>query len=286
LSTLLPLYVTRCPVGCPPALQATAIVLPEGPLRRCPECGQLVSSADSQRYEETMKQFNAPDFNQPQGRELGRRQGVAARRLRRIAALLEREPAGIRILDVGCSRGQFVEAARDLGFQAEGVEPAPRIAAAAQAAGLTVHQGLLEDLHFLEASYDALTLFEVLEHLREPLTLLAEARRVLRPRGILLLSTANADSWSAHCMGARWDYFDMARDGGHISFFNPRSVALLAQRAGFRVERIETGRVKFHDRADAPRLIYTAGKLFAELLNVPARLAGKGHDMVAYLRRQ
>jgi 2-polyprenyl-3-methyl-5-hydroxy-6-metoxy-1,4-benzoquinol methylase len=128
-------------------------------------------------------------------------------------------------------------------------------------------------------------LFEVVEHLREPLPLLAECRRILKPGGILLISTGNAESWTAAVMGAGWDYFDMTRDGGHISFFNPRSMAQLAANAGFNVERIDTARVKFHDRENTPRLRYALGKLAAETLNLPAQLSGRGHDLLAYLRK-
>ncbi len=259
-------------------------MLAEGPLQRCPDCGQLVSQASAARYQETMSQFNQADFNQPAGRELERRNQVARRRLRRIAALLGKPPQSIRLVDVGCSRGQFVAAAAALGFNAEGVEPAPKIAAAARSTGLVVHQGLLEDLGFPDATFDALTLFEVVEHLRRPQDLLRECLRVLKPGGVLVISTGNTASWTVGVMGARWDYFDMTRDGGHISFFNPASLRKLAASSGFEIARIETARVRFHDKAATPRPRYLAGKLLAELLNAPARLLGRGHDMVAYLR--
>lgn len=278
-------YVVSCPVGCNAPLQDTAIRVAEGALRRCSGCGQLLSRASAARYSETMTQFNAADFNAPQGRELERRQSVARQRLSRIAALLGKSAGDIRVLDVGCSRGQFVAAAIAAGYRAEGVEPAPRIAEAARAAGLPVTTGLLEDQKFPDGRFDALTLFEVIEHLREPLPLLTECRRVLKPGGILLVSTANAESWTAAAMGAHWDYFDMARDGGHISFYNPRSMVKIAATAGFEVARLDTARVKFHDKENTPRPLYVLGKLVAELLNLPARLAGRGHDMLAYLRK-
>ncbi len=278
-------YVTTCPVGCTTTLADTALRLREGPLRRCGGCGQLLSSASEARYSETMAQFDDSAFNVTTGRAQSRRDAVASKRLTRLAALLGKSPKGIRLCDVGCSRGQFVAAALAAGFSVEGVEPAPQIAQAARDAGLPVRTGLLEDQHYADASFDALTLFEVVEHLRTPLPLLAECRRVLKPGGILLISTGNAASWTAAAMGAHWDYFDMARDGGHISFFNPRSMALLAAKAGFAVERIDTARVKFHDRENTPRWRYAAGKLLAEALNLPARLAGRGHDMLAWLRK-
>jgi 2-polyprenyl-3-methyl-5-hydroxy-6-metoxy-1,4-benzoquinol methylase len=278
-------YVNACPVGCSAPIAATSIVVAEGALRRCSGCGQLLSAASAARYAETMEQFNAEHFNAPQGRELARRQSVAHRRLSRIAALIGKPPAQMRVLDVGCSRGQFVAAAIAEGYRAEGVEPAPRIAEAARAAGLPVKTGLLEDQHYPDASFDALTLFEVIEHLRQPLPLLAECRRVLKPGGILLVSTANAESWTAAVMGARWDYFDMEKDGGHISFYNPRSMAKIAVAAGFEVARLDTARVKFGDKETTPRGRYVMGKLVAELLNLPARLCGRGHDLLAYLRK-
>lgn len=278
-------YVSSCPVGCTAPITDTDIIVAEGALRRCSGCGQLLSRASTARYAETMEQFNAADFNAPQGRELERRQSVARQRLARIAALLGKNAPDIRVLDVGCSRGQFVAAAIAAGYRAEGVEPAPRIAEAARAAGVPVKTGLLEDQRFPDAGFDALTLFEVIEHLRQPLPLLAECRRVLKPGGILLVSTANAESWTAAAMGPRWDYFDMQKDGGHISFYNPRSMAKVATTAGFEVARLDTARVKFHDRESTPRGLYVAGKLVAELLNLPARLCGRGHDMLAYLRK-
>ena len=70
-----------------------------------------------------------------------------------------------------------------------------------------------------------------------------------------------------------------------MSFFNPASLRRLAARCGFTVERITTARVKFFEKGDAPRGLYVLAKLAAEFLNLPARRAGRGHDLLAYLRR-
>ena len=277
-------YVSVCPVGCSAPLTQTALTLREGTLRHCAECGQLLSRIDAAGYWESMRQFDQHEFNQPPPHELARRFKVARRRFDTISALLGNKPAALRVLDVGCSRGNFLAAGTRLGFHMEGVEPAANIAAAARAQGLTVHTGLLADANLAAASFDAITLFEVIEHLQEPLPLLRECHRVLKPGGILVLSTGNTASWTVAAMREKWDYFDIAKDGGHISFYNPRSIALLGSRAGFSAERIETSRVKFHEKGDVARWRYVAGKLAAEVLNLPARLAGRGHDMLAYLR--
>lgn len=280
-----PPYLTACPVGCSAPLASTTIMLPEGSLLRCEECGQLLSRIGEHAYWQSMRQFDRQEFNQPAPHERERRFKVARRRLDTIGALLQQPPAALRVLDVGCSRGYFLAAGTQLGIRMEGVEPAANIAAAARAQGLNIHTGELADAGFPAGSFDAVTLFEVIEHLKEPLMLLRECHRVLKPGGLLLLSTGNAASWTVAAMRERWDYFHVAKDAGHISFYNPRSIALLAARSGFKVERLETARVKLHEKGDVARWRYAAGKLAAELLNFPARLAGRGHDLLAYLRR-
>ncbi len=281
-----PRLIQHCPVGCDAELVTSAIVLPEGPLLCCAACGQLVSQITAAVYQRSMTAFDSPEFNCPSGSESARRVALARRRLARAGRLLERTPAEIRLIDVGCSRGDFVAAAARLGFRAEGVEPAPHIAAAARAAGLTVHQGLLEEQRFPAACFDVVTLFEVIEHLPAPIALLHECHRILRSNGILIASTGNTASWTVAAMQGRWDYFQIAQDAGHVSFFNPRSIALLASRTGFGVEHIVTTRVRFVEESAAPRWLYRLGKITAEFANLPARLLGTGHDMLVFLRRQ
>lgn len=277
-------YVKTCPVGCRSDARETAIVMPEGALLECNECGQLISQVSTERYWATMRAFDDPGYSQLARREHERRVSVANRRLRKISRLLDQTPQQTRLVDVGCSRGHFLAAAVAAGFDAEGVEPAPRIAAVARAAGLRVSEGTLDEVGFPDGSFDALTMFEVIEHVNDAVALLRECRRILKPRGILCLSTGNARSWTVAAMGPRWDYFQIEQDAGHISFFNPRSVRALAARTGFEVEAIITSRVKLAERSELSGLAYRGLKVVSELLNVPARLAGRGHDMLVYLR--
>ena len=278
--------ITACPIGCGGRFVVSSIELPEGGLLCCEHCGQLVSQISESAYRASMLAFDSPQFNLPGARETERRMGVATRRLTRLCSLLNKQAGQIRVLDVGCSRVDFVAAATMLGFDAEGVEPAPHIAEAAREAGRRVHTGRLEDQHFADGSFDAVTLFEVIEHLTEPIPLLLEIRRILSPDGMLLLSTGNGASWTAELMQERWDYFQIRVDAGHVSFFNPYSIALLAQRTGFSVADLRTSRVRLLDKGQAPAPVYLLAKVAAELLNVPARLMDKGHDMLVYLRRQ
>lgn len=278
-------YLSTCPVGCNAPLETTTYVLPEGALLRCGACGQLISQCTPEYYWQSMQEFDDPKGTLPEA-------GLEKRRFRRsktfldqIAKLLGQPPEQIRLLDVGCSSGAFLDAAVKLGFQAEGVEPAPKAAATAQAAGLNVRQGLLQEAGYAAGQFDAITLFEVIEHLQQPAELLQECRRILRPGGILLVGTGNAASWSMATMGARWEYLSIAKHGGHVSFFSPESIALLGQRAGFGVAAIRTRGVRFCEKGDCAAPIHRIAKLAAEFLNIFAALMDKGHDMAVYLRR-
>ena len=278
-------FLNTCPVGCEAPLETTAYVLPEGALLRCSACGQLISQCTEAHYWQSMQEFDDSQGTLPKAGSEGGRLRRSKKFLDQIAALLGQPPEKIRLLDVGCSSGAFLHAAVKLGFRAEGVEPAPKAAATAQAAGLKVHQGLLQEAGYADGQFDAITLFEVIEHLQHPQELLKECRRILRPGGILLVGTGNAGSWSMAAMGARWEYLHIAKHGGHVSFFNLGSLASLAQHSGFSVAAVRTRGVRFCEKGDCAKPVYRIAKLAGELLNIFAALLNKGHDMAVYLER-
>jgi 2-polyprenyl-3-methyl-5-hydroxy-6-metoxy-1,4-benzoquinol methylase len=279
-------YVDSCPIGCESGFHNSDIVLPEGPLRRCKNCGQLVSQCSEELYWNSMKEFDDPIGTLPTGKAAYRLSRHTKRILDEIEHLSGKKKSGLHLLDVGCSSGPFILAARDFGVEAEGVEPSPGPARSAKQSGLKVYQGYLNDIKLPEESFDVITLFEVLEHLREPLSLFKECHRILRSGGLLVIRTGNTDSWTVQCMKGRWKYFSIREHGGHISFFNPLSMRKLAERSGFMVADIKTHRVCFYEKGDVPFIYYRLIKIVSELLNTPASLCGKGHEMRVYLRKQ
>jgi len=277
-------YVTACPVGCSAGFTTTDIVLPEGPLLRCGSCGQLVSQCTEAEYLDSLERFDTAAGTLPGMESAARHEQVSVRRLRKMLTLLGKEPGQVRLLDVGCSSGAFLMSARKVGFDTTGVEPSAEAAETARRAGLNVFTGFLEAARFPDGAFDAATLVEVIEHLRDPRSLLAECRRVLKPGGILLVTTPNAASWTARIMKSRWDGFGLKAMGGHISFFNPRSIEMIAERTGYELVRVETRNVRFFERGHCPNAIYVAAKIASEFLNWPSRLLGTGHDLLACLR--
>jgi len=278
-------YLKTCPVGCNAPLETTSYIMPEGALLRCTACGQLISQCSEERYWQSMQEFNDPQGTLPVVGSEHSRLRRSKKFLDQITGLLKQPSEQIRLLDVGCSSGAFLHGAVQLGFQAEGVEPAPQAAATAQAAGLKVKQGLLQEAGYADGQFDAITLLEVIEHLQEPHALLQECRRILRPGGILLIGTGNAASWSMAAMGARWEYLSIAKHGGHVSFFSPSSMAVLAKPNGFSVAAVRTRGVRFYEKGDCSNLVYRTAKIAGEILNVFAAGLDKGHDMIVCLQR-
>ena len=277
-------YIERCPVGCAAALEPTDIVLVEGALLRCAECGQLVSQCTEDAYRAALAKWDTTMGTLPDARSAARHEAVRRRWLAAILDLLGKAPSATRLLDVGCSSGAFLRTAAAMGLKVDGVEPSPEAAETARRAGFKVLNGVLEEARYPDGAFDAVTLIELVEHLREPRALLAECRRILRPGGVVMLTTPNAASWTARVLGAHWEVFSLRGMGGHVSFFNPNSLGLLAARTGFAVARLETRHVRLAEKDRSSRPVYVLAKLGVALLDGPSRLARAGHALSAFLR--
>ena len=283
---MMSLYVSACPIGCNGRLQGTGIEMPEGALLCCTECGQLISRCSEKQYRLSMQEFDDEEGTLPKPDARQRRFVRSKRYLEEIEALLGNSRSEIRLLDVGCSSGYFLGVARQLGFQAEGVEPGEKAVRTARAAGLKVHSGLLEDIPLPEQSFDAIVLFEVVEHLKDALDATRRCNRLLRPGGICVIGTGNTASWTFMVMKSRWEYLHIEKHGGHVSFFNPASMGILARRSGFTIEKIQTRSFSLVDRNDGRPVIYRASKMFCEIMETPTRWLGKGHDMLVFMRKR
>ena len=129
-----------------------------------------------------------------------------ARGLRQLERL--RKPPG-RLLDVGCSVGVFLGLCRDGGWQVEGVEASEWSSEQARSAGLEVHNDLFEQVELPESAYDVITFWDVLEHVPSPQAALVKAHRLLKPGGMLVVSTPNIRSISARLLRRRWWFVEL-----------------------------------------------------------------------------
>ena len=149
--------------------------------------------------------------------------------LERIAPYLP--PRGT-MLEVGSYCGLFLELARAKGWEVQGVEPSRWAAKHARDLGLDVLPGTLEEAWpHLRTGNDAVIMWDVLEHVDDPMRLLEEAKELLAPGGTLCLSTLDIDNWYARALGRRWPWLmDM-----HIFYFRDPVLRQMLKRVGFEV---------------------------------------------------
>jgi 2-polyprenyl-3-methyl-5-hydroxy-6-metoxy-1,4-benzoquinol methylase len=134
-----------------------------------------------------------------------------------------------RYLDVGCSTGFVVEAARDAGWDAIGLDLNPSAIEFGSSRGLDVRAVALEDAGFADASFDAVSLFDVLEHVLDPVSTLRACTRLLRAGGIVFLYVPNYDSASRVLMGKDAHFIWPTH---HLNYYTPTTVQDLMRREG------------------------------------------------------
>ncbi len=154
------------------------------------------------------------------------------------AAMYLRSPVGsAKVLDVGCGSGVLLARMKSLGWEAEGVELDSGGVAAARARGVTVHQGQLADAKFPDNHFDAIHSAHVIEHVYDPVALLRECFRILKPGGKIVIITPNTVSWGHRKFGSAWLNLDPPR---HLILFNPQTLRSAAEKQGFAIERLDS----------------------------------------------
>ncbi|MGH9186051.1 MAG: class I SAM-dependent methyltransferase [Acidimicrobiales bacterium] len=142
-----------------------------------------------------------------------------------------------RLLDVGCAAGFFMQAASEAGWQVDGVELSPEISAYARDRfGFEdIHVGTLDTAPVEPGSFDVVTMWDVVEHVPDPQSLLRQAHVLLRPDGRLVISTQNVDSPFAKLLGRRWHHY---KHDEHLYHFNHATIRQVHVDAGFEVTHL------------------------------------------------
>jgi 2-polyprenyl-3-methyl-5-hydroxy-6-metoxy-1,4-benzoquinol methylase len=236
-----------------------------GQIVRCRGCGLVYANPRPvrQRLQEGYARAEDVDY----AREASSRSINAHISLHTIKKYVERG----RILDVGCSTGYFLNAAR-LSFEPYGVEPsrwASRFAR--EVLSIDVRQGSLEDADFPESWFDVVTMNDVIEHLADPRSCLEKARKLLRVQGLLYVVTPNIASLSSRLLRGRWWGLRPA----HLYYFSPRTLEAMLSAVGF-----ETVFKKSFGR------IFTYGYWASRLSNYPRPVSATAKTIVRKLKVQ
>ena len=221
----------------------------------------------------------------------------------RVSAL-ERYRKNGRILDIGCSTGDFLAYAQDQGWQVYGSELAQHTSnIARQNLQAEVRSGSFETSGFEAAFFDVVTMWDVIEHVLDPQKFLQEAFRILRPGGALVLYTPNYDSLTRYLIFDRWRALIPDR---HLCVFNRHTIRRIIEQSGGSVrsirsmdinpyeilygERKETmqglkGRQQAMSGIKRLLVKYPVLQVLRNLINVLLRLTHKGDVLEVYAVR-
>ncbi len=174
---------------------------------------------------------------------------------------------GARVLEAGCGAGhglgplktRYAMWGQDISPQAiaQAKQAHPELAGRLQA-------GPLEEADFPAASFDAVVMWDVIEHLWDPPAALQTVARLLRPGGRLCLSTPDAGSAMARLAGRRWAFMTPPE---HLGFFSRQSMARLLNSAGLELNQW-TSRGKW---VNAGFMLYKLGRVFPALAKAQPR---------------
>lgn len=137
-----------------------------------------------------------------------------------------------RLLDIGTAAGSFLHAAKEDGWEAYGVEPNRWLCRwGMKHYGISIKPGTIFDNRFKDDFFDAVTLWDVLEHTPEPGKVLDECRRILKKQGLLVINYPNIGSWIARLLGRKWVFLLSV----HLFYFDRKTIRKILEKEGFSV---------------------------------------------------
>ena len=157
------------------------------------------------------------------------------RKFRVVEQHIQAPPA--RLLEVGTAGGAFLKVAQDKGYEVFGTEISPSMVSAARRRfGFENLQcGTLDQVDLPPETFDVVAMFDVIEHLPNPLHELSLCRKALKPGGTLIIQTQDVSSRTRKMLGKRWQHFKQLE---HVYHFNRNTLKELLGRAGFRLKHI------------------------------------------------
>ncbi|MCH8004062.1 MAG: class I SAM-dependent methyltransferase [Nanoarchaeota archaeon] len=162
------------------------------------------------------------------------------------------------LLDIGCALGFFLELALKRGWKARGIEISKVAAGYAKKHQKSpVFNGTLEEVNYKKESFDVITIFDVIEHVPNPKKTILQIKNLLKPGGIISITTPNIGSLPAKILGKKWEEVRRVRE--HIYYFSDKTLNRLLKESGFKILKIESAGRYFSVESAVRRLnIYSS----------------------------
>ena len=242
------------PVPCP----SFTVRFRDRTYRRCNKCGIIYMDRTSPPPVEYAKEYFFESYKKQYGKtyleDFENIKAAAKLRLKRILEIYSRKDADNAkkekkkyLLDIGCAYGPFMAAAKEEGFSPTGIDPAEdAVRYVKDTLDITAIQGFFPDIlvkpqsplptpYSLPSSFDAVTLWFVIEHFKDCTAVLAEIKRILKPHGILAFSTPSFSGISGRKNLAN---FLSVSPADHYTLWSPKTCRKVLSLAGFKVKKI------------------------------------------------
>lgn len=207
-------------------------------LVQCQNCS-LVFVNEQPDAEELYTLYDASYFNNEESGEVGYTDYIQDETNIRLTASkrldhLEQFIDSGTMLDVGCAMGFFMDEAAKRGWQVTGLDVSEFATEYVQERfGHTAYHGSLLDVELPEAPLDMVTMYDVIEHVPDPMGYIERVAEILRPGGVFELATPDIHSLPARLTGKRWIGYKLSEE--HVYYFSEATLRTMLERAGFEV---------------------------------------------------
>ena len=194
---------------------------------RCANCG-FVQVLDQPKQEQLDRLYEESYFNSNKYRDIITLNKELLRRLKLIRQYIP--STGARVLEAGCGTGEFISFAKN-NYNMFGFDISEAAIKIAQERNSQLSTQLWaqkdEEYNLPPAFYDAICAWDVIEHLRNPVTTFQQLMKSLKPGGYLFISTPNIDAFIAQILGPYWAFMTPPE---HLCFFNKKTMSFFAEK--------------------------------------------------------
>lgn len=273
-----PLVLAHCPLCAAPAADApTLAAFPELTWVSC-ACGLIYKRSETPDPAATTFYEDGYFGSGEQGRRYTQRRRRRVQKSRnQILDLLNHAPRG-PLLDIGCSMGYTLQAARELGLVPTGFDISEYAVSECRALGFRAECGAQGRLPFADGEFSFVTMKHVFEHTPDPRAALREVRRVLAAGGGVFIAVPHGDNGKAARRPLQSRQYLPAHHGReHFVYYTPATLSKLLEEEGFQVARVHPALV--HWQAPLHRRI-------GEMLFAPLRFLAQQVADLARVRKE
>ncbi|MCM8787050.1 MAG: class I SAM-dependent methyltransferase [Candidatus Omnitrophica bacterium] len=199
-------------------------------LTKCLDCGLVFLNPRPTNFDEIYPCYYYKNYGEQKA-------GIRILESKKERKILKFKKEG-RLLDVGCNKGFFLADMKKYNWDVWGVDISSFSCEYAKKTFKleNIFCANILDIEFEDNFFDVITLWQVIEHLEEPLEVLKKLNRFLKKEGFLLIECPNFSSFSAKIFKDKWQGLDLPR---HFFQFNPKTLKKLLNKAGFEVKKID-----------------------------------------------